>query len=153
MSYSLHASNPVMPCVQAHVLISFLLDFGLPTPLPFPCSLVQTSWHRNCKSMGGETYRLWDLLLFACPADFSGFGHKASDLSRRESLSFGGHHPWPAPQPGAGGAGSRGAHQMSAQVCSVVCLHPMLQLAVCMPPTSCLLPSNLELVCVMASHR
>ena len=40
MSYSLHASNPVMPCVQAHVLISFLLDFGLPTPpFPlFPCS-------------------------------------------------------------------------------------------------------------------
>ncbi len=90
-----------------------------------------------------------NVLPFTCPADFSGFGQKASDLSRRESLSFGGHHPWPAPQPGAGGAGSRGAHQMSAQVCSVVCLHPMLQLAVCMPPTNCLLQPNLELACEM----
>ncbi|DBA73831.1 TPA: PSII 6.1 kDa protein, variant 2 [Trebouxia sp. C0005] len=57
--------------------------------------------------------------------DFSSFGQKASDLSRRESLSFGGHHPWPAPQPGTGGAGSRGAHQMSAQEESAALLSQM----------------------------
>ncbi|DBA98922.1 hypothetical protein WJX77_006198 [Trebouxia sp. C0004] len=57
--------------------------------------------------------------------DFSSFGQKASDLSRRESLSFGGHHPWPAPQPGAGGTGSRGAHQMSAQEESAALLSQM----------------------------
>ncbi len=92
-----------------------------------------------CFALSVQKFRVdgWgNLLPFTCPADFSGFGQKASDLSRRESLSFGGHHPWPAPQPNAGGAGSRGAHHMSAQVCSVDCLHPMLQLAVCLPPTN-----------------
>ena len=86
MSYSLHASNPVMPCVQAHVLISFLLDFGLPTPLPFPCSLVLTSWYRSCESMGGETYRLWDFIAVCLSCRFQRLWPE-SQRSQQEGIS------------------------------------------------------------------